>query len=431
MTVAEVRLWGRRIGAVSWSDPDRLASFEYDPAFRRSSIEVAPIHMPLSARIYQFGDLPERSFRGLPGMLADSLPDRFGNALIDAWLARQGRDRDSFNPVERLCYVGARGMGALEYLPAQGPDAQDGGLEVANLVALADAILRERGRLDTAVGEDPAAMNQILQVGTSAGGARAKAVIAFHPGTGEVRSGQVGSAPGFSHWILKLDGVQSADDRELGEALGYGRIEFAYSLMARKAGIRMSPCRLLEEGGRAHFMTRRFDRTDEGQKLHLQSLAALGHFDFNAAGECSQEQAVEVMRRLHLGADALEEQFRRAVFNIVARNQDDHVKNIAFLMDRQGQWSLSPAYDLTWAYNPQGTWTSSHQMSLNGRRDGFAHEDLLEFAKVCDLRAARAQSVIDEVLEAAGQWAQWADEAGVPPGIADGIRRHFRLGVGA
>ncbi|RKZ11706.1 type II toxin-antitoxin system HipA family toxin [bacterium] len=426
MTVAEVRLWGRRIGAISWDSSQELASFEYDAEFQRSAIEVAPVQMPLGSRIYQFPELPERSFRGLPGMLADSLPDRFGNALIDAWLARQGRSRSSFDPVQRLCYVGARGMGALEYAPAAGPDTEEGELEVAALVALADAVLRERESLDTTLGKDPAAINQILQVGTSAGGARAKAIIAFNPDSGEIRSGHLPAVTGFSHWILKLDGVRSVLEREVGTTLGYGRIEYAYSLMAHRAGIRMSECRLLEEGERAHFMTRRFDRSESGQKLHLQSLAAIGHYDFNAAGECSQEEAIAIMRRLELPAPELAEHYRRICFNLMARNQDDHVKNIAFLMDKRGQWSLSPAYDLTWAYNPEGAWTSTHQMTVNGKRDDFTHADLLEFGKVCDLRSGRAKAVIDEVAAAIADWPQLAADAGVPPEQASQMQAYFR-----
>jgi len=422
VTVAEVRLWGRRIGAVSWSKEDGLASFEYDEDFRRSGIEVAPIHMPLGRRIYQFPGLAEDTFRGLPGMLADSLPDRFGNALIDAWLARTGRTKDSFNPVERLCYVGSRGMGALEYAPAAGPGSTDDPLDVSALVALTVV-------LDAESANDPAAIDQILQVGTSAGGARAKAVIAFNPQTMAVHSGQIEAGPGFSHWILKLDGVRPVDEREVGTSQGYGRIEYAYYLMALRAGISMSECRLLEEGGRAHFMTRRFDRSAEGRRVHLQSLAALGHFDFNAAGHYSQEQAIEVMRRLRLPANLLEEQFRRACFNVVARNQDDHVKNIAFLMNQRGEWTLSPAYDLTYSYNPAGDWTSTHQMSLNGKRDGFSLEDLLDFSSFCDLKPPRARLVVTEVLDAVRAWKELATDAEVPDETAREIARHHRTGI--
>ena len=425
MTVAEVRLWGKRIGAVTWSDDDQLASFEYDADFRSSHIQVSPITMPLDPRIHQFPGLPEEAFKGLPGMLADSLPDRYGNALIDAWLARRGRSPESFNPVERLCYVGTRGMGALEYLPSQGPDSSIGEVDVAGLVELADAVLSRRSALNTNTEHDDA-INQILQVGTSAGGARAKAIIAWNAVTGAVRTGQAGLEPGFSHWILKLDGVRSSDDREVGTTLGYGLVESAYHRMALRAGIQMTPCRILKEGGRHHFMTRRFDRTAGGKKLHMQSLAALAHFDYNAAGAYSYEQAIEVMRKLALSPEEIEQQYLRAVFNIVARNQDDHVKNIAFLMDKTGRWSLSPAFDVIYSYNPSGGWTSRHQMTLNGKRDEYAMDDLLEFGRFCNLKAAHAKRILSSVMEAISQWSTLARQAGVAPARAREVKRHFR-----
>jgi len=415
VTLAEVRLWGSRIGAVRWDEGEVAASFEYDPAFRGSGIEVSPLTLPLSDAIYRFPELAGEAFKGLPGLLADSLPDRFGNALIDAWLARQGRRADSFNPVERLCYVGNRGMGALEYRPALGPGDASGELNVAALVELADAVLSNRTALVADVEHDPEAINQVLRVGTSAGGARAKAVIAWNPQTSVVRSGQAGLEPGFSHWILKLDGVRSSDDREVGTARGYGLIELAYSRMARRAGIEMTECRTLDEGGRHHFMTRRFDRGPAGEKIHMLSLAALAHYDFNVAGAHAYEQAIEAMRRLGLTQGEIEQQFRRAVFNVLARNQDDHVKNIAFLMDRAGRWSLAPAFDLTFAHNPAGAWTSRHQMSLNGKRDGFTLADLIAFGGFCNLKSAPARRIVDEVRRAVEAWPGLAEEAGVAP----------------
>jgi len=427
MTIAEVMLWGRRIGAVTWNDEDHLASFEYAPQFRSSGIEVSPITMPLDSKIYQFPGLPEETFKGLPGMLADSLPDRYGNALIDEWLARQGRTADSFNPVERLCYVGSRGMGALEYRPSRGPDSSVGEIDVAQLVELADAILSKRTTLNADLERDDDAINQILQVGTSAGGVRAKAIVAWNEKSGNIRSGQAGLEPGFAHWILKFDGVRSADDREVGTASGYGLIEYAYHGMARRAGIQMSECRLLQEGGRRHFMTRRFDRTESGKKLHMQSLAALAHFDYHAAGAYSYEQAVDVMRRLELSQEEIEQQYRRTLFNIVARNQDDHVKNIALLMDKSGRWSLSPAFDVTYSYNPSGAWTSTHQMSVNGKRDGFVLNDLLELARFCNIKTARAKQIIDEVVRAVRQWPEFAGDAGVPSARTTEVGRHHRV----
>jgi serine/threonine-protein kinase HipA len=427
MTIAEVRLWGSRIGAVTWNDGDRVASFEYAPEFRSSGIEVSPIRMPLGSRIYQFPGLPEEAFRGLPGMLADSLPDQYGNALIDEWLARQGRTPDSFNPVERLCYVGSRGMGALEYRPSRGPGLKVSELDVARLVELADAILSKRTALDADVGHDDDAINQILRVGTSAGGMRAKAIVAWNQESGIVRSGQAGLEPGFSHWVLKFDGVRAAGDDEVGTATGYGLIEYAYHLMAVKAGIRMTDCRLLGEGGRQHFMTRRFDRAADGRKIHLQSLAALAHFNYLDAGAHSYEQAVDVMRKLALTQEEIEQQYRRTLFNIAARNQDDHVKNIAMLMDKAGRWTLSPAFDVTYSYNPSGAWTSMHQMSVNGKRDGFTLEELIEFARFCNIKAARAKSILEEVLQAVRLWPDFAGEAGVPEVKGAAVGRNHRI----
>ena len=416
MTVARVRLWGRTIGAVSWNDDRDSAHFEYDPAFIPGGRQVAPITMPLANEIYSFPALPRQTFRGLPGLLSDSLPDRFGNALIDAWLARQGRDPGDFNPVERLCYVGARGMGALEFLPARGPTRRSARVDVAALVEIASDILSRRRALEGSLA--PAcreqALQDILRVGTSAGGARAKAVIAWNPETDEVRSGQIKAGDGFTHWLLKFDGVAGNRDRELEDPQGYGLIEYAYHAMARAAGIQMTECRILPENGRHHFMTRRFDRTDTGRKIHMQSLGALAHYDFNQPGAHAYEQALRVIDRLGLGKDAAEEQFRRMAFNIVARNQDDHVKNIAFLMDRSGRWRLSPAFDVTYSYNPEGRWTSAHQMTLNGKRDGFEVDDFVACARNASLKRGRAAAILRDVQEAVSRWREFAEAAGVP-----------------
>lgn len=430
MTLAEVRLWGRTIGAVSLDDEASFAAFQYDPGFVRSGIELSPIALPLSNRIYSFPDLPRRTFHGLPGLLADSLPDRFGNALIDAWLATQGRTPESFNPVERLCYTGTRGMGALEYAPALGPRPRRAKrIEVDALVQLASEVLSERGNLKTTFASERRknALQEILRVGTSAGGARAKAVVAWNPNTNEVRSGQISAGAGFGYWILKFDGVAGNRDKELEDPKGYGAIEYAYSLMARAAGIHMSECRLLEEGGRRHFMSRRFDRLDGGEKIHMQSLCALAHFDFNEAGAHSYEQALLIIRRLGLPMEAVEEQFRRMAFNVVARNQDDHVKNIAFLMDRAGGWSLAPAYDMTYSYNPGGTWTSLHQMTINGKRDGFTMEDFRACARAASMKRGRAEAIIAEVQSAVRLWPERAEQAGVAEGWREQIQRAHRL----
>ena len=417
MTIARVELWGRTIGAVSWDRDKNCGYFEYEPAFINSKIEIAPIRMPLSKQIYSFPNLAYQTFHGLPGLLADSLPDRFGNALIDTWLAKEGRSPESFNPVERLCYTGKRGMGALEFSPAIGPSQQDSQqVELQKLVELAGEILTQRSALDGSFNTPTRekALLDILRVGTSAGGARAKAIIAWNPDSNEVRSGQVAAGEGFSYWLLKFDGVSGNKDKELEDPKGYGLIEYAYYKMALTAGIEMNECRLLRENGRSHFMTKRFDRSDSGQKIHMQSLCAIAHYDFNQAGAYSYEQAQRVIRQLDLPMASIEEQFRRMCFNILGRNQDDHVKNIAFLMDKAGQWSLSPAFDLTYSYNPSGNWTDSHQMSLNGKRDNFMLEDFIAYAENAAMRRGRAQEILDQVQQAVLAWPKFAQEAGVP-----------------
>ena len=433
-TVAEVRLWGRSIGAVSLEDGARIAAFQYDPAFVASGIQLSPVVMPLSAQVYQFPSLPEVSFHGLPGLLADSLPDRFGNVLIDAWLATQGRRPESFNAIERLCYVGVRGMGALEFAPVIGPPLRRSAtVEVDALVALASEVLTHRNSLQVSFAPEQRheGLEELLRVGTSAGGARAKAIIAWNPQTNEVRSGQVKAPHGFGYWLLKFDGVSANKDKELEDPKGYTLIEYAYALMAKDAGIHMSDCRLLEEGGRSHFMTRRFDREGDGGKLHMQSLAALAHFDFNTAAVYAYEQAFDVMKRLELPMRFLEQQFRRMLFNVVARNQDDHVKNIAFLMNKGGAWSLSPAFDVTYAYNPTGLWTSRHQMTINGKADGFTRADFRACAQVAGLKRARDEEILAEVIGAVENWRRYANEAGVLAKQREHIARTLRLHFGA
>ena len=430
MTVAEVQLWGRTIGAVSLEDGGSTAAFQYDPAFAQSGIQISPITMPLSDRVYVFPELPQRTFHGLPGLLADSLPDRFGNALIDAWLATQGRTPASFTAVERLCYTGIRGMGALEFAPAIGPQPQRAKkIEIDALVKLASEVLAHRKNLKATFASEKrkAALGDILRVGTSAGGARAKAVIAWNRQTNEVRSGQIEAGTGFDYWLLKFDGVTGNKDKELEDPKGYGAIEYAYYLMARAAGINMSECRLLEEGGRRHFMTRRFDRLDGGEKLHMQSLCALAHFDFNSAGAYSYEQALLTIRQLNLPMATVEEQFRRMAFNIIARNQDDHVKNIAFLMDKGGQWSLAPAFDVIYSHNPAGDWTATHQMTMNGKRDGFTLADFRACAKNAMMKRGRAEAIVEEVRAAVSKWPDFAEQAQVANNWRKQIQKNLRL----
>ncbi|MEP6601866.1 MAG: HipA domain-containing protein [Nitrospirota bacterium] len=428
--IAKVELWGRTIGAVSIEEGRDYVAFQYDPEFAASGIELSPLTMPLSQGVYQFPELPRNTFHGLPSLLADSLPDRFGNALIDAWLAAEGRAPGSFSAVERLCYTGKRGMGALEFAPVLGPRPRKATkIQIDALVRLASEVLTNRGKLrehfhGTGRGK---ALQEILRVGTSAGGARAKAVIAWNRETNEVRSGQIAEGDNFEYWLLKFDGVAGNKDKELEDPKSYGVIEYAYYLMAKAAGITMTECRLLEENGRRHFMTRRFDRPAGSEKLHMQSLGALAHFDFNQPGAHAYEQAMLIIRQLNLPMDTVEEQFRRMVFNIAARNQDDHVKNIAFLMNKEGRWSLAPAFDVIYAFNPSGDWTATHQMTMNGKRDGFTMGDFQACAKSSLMKRGRAETIIDEVLAAVARWPEFASKAQLEEGWREKIQKSLVL----
>jgi serine/threonine-protein kinase HipA len=383
--------------------------------------------MPLGQgkRIYSFPELRKSrgdvfdTFKGLPGLLADMLPDKYGNQLINTWLIQNGRQADSLNPVEQLCFIGKRGVGALEIKPSL---RQDSGkathLEIDSLVHIAGKILNSRTDFQADLSsEEQSALSDILKIGTSAGGARAKAVIAFNPKTGEVKSGQVKAPAGFSYWIIKFDGVH---DSQFGASAGYGRVEMAYYLMAKAAGIRMSECRLLEENGRAHFMTKRFDRLDTGQKIHMQSLCGLRHFDFNQVGYYSYEQVFETMRMLRLPYPEAEELFVRMVFNVLARNCDDHTKNFAFLMDQTGNWSLSPAYDICYAYRPGSIWVSSQSLMVNGKRENINDADFLEVARQMNIK--KPEEKIDQVKLAVGRWVEFAEEVGVELVLREGIK---------
>jgi len=413
---ARVVLWGSVIGAVTWLEDREIGVFQYAPDFLRSGIQLAPLTMPLSEFPYEFPALARNTFKGLPGLLADSLPDKYGNAIIDAWLASQGRTAASFNPVERLCYVGSRGIGALEYEPATlGPPTSKRAVEVASLVDLANRILEERAGFGGVFSgeDDREAINDILRVGTSAGGARAKAILAWNKETNEFRSGQVEAGEGFEYWIMKFDGITSSSDTEVTTPKGYGKIEYAYHLMAVAAGIEMTTCRLHHESGRSHFMTRRFDRSANGRKLHMQSLGAIAHYDYRQTASYSYEQAIQVIRRMGLPRKDMDQLVLRAIFNVIGRNCDDHVKNIAFLMNRRGEWRLSPAFDISYAWNPSGEWTSQHQMSVNGKRDGFEREDLLALARAADIKKARAEQIIQRLIQVVHRWPDFAGKAGV------------------
>jgi serine/threonine-protein kinase HipA len=429
---ARVVLWGSVIGAVTWLEDREIGVFQYTPDFLRSGIQLAPFMMTLSEFPYEFPALARNTFKGLPGLVADSLPDKYGNAIIDAWLASQGRTAESFHPVERLCYVGSRGMGALEYQPATlGPPTSKRAVEVASLVNLANQIFSERAGFGGVFSGDDnrEAINDILRVGTSAGGARAKAILAWNKETNEFRSGQVDAGEGFEYWIMKFDGITSSSDTEVATPKGYGKIEYAYHLMAVEAGIEMTTCRLHHEGGRSHFMTKRFDRSANGRKLHMQSLGAIAHYDYRQPASYSYEQAIQVIRKMGLPRKDIDQQVLRAIFNVVGRNCDDHVKNIAFLMNRRGEWRLSPAFDISYAWNPSGEWTSQHQMSVNGKRDGFEREDLLVLAKAADIKKARAEQMIQRVIEVVRRWPDFAMEAGVNDEQVKKIQASHRISL--
>lgn len=393
-----------------WNENTESAIFEYEPSFERLGLNLSPILMPLNPhRSYQFTSISKDTFMGLPGLLADALPDAYGKALLDRWLATIGR---SFaNPVERLCYQGKRSMGALEFEPAQDTFLEkDTRIEIDSLVEVAREALNQKSKLDTNLSQDrKEALINIIKVGTSAGGQRAKAVIAYNEKTQEVRSGQIDAPEGFEHWLLKLDGVTN---QELGDPKFYGLIEYAYYLMAKDAGIEMMPCRILPENGRSHFMTKRFDRVGGKEKLHMQTLCGIAHYDYKMLRAYSYEQAFLVMRQLRLPYFQAEEMFRRMIFNVVARNQDDHTKNISFLMDKTGKWRLSPAYDISWSYNPEGKWTSQHQMSINNKWSDFTMDDLLIVAASMNIKSPR--EIIEKTIDVVAHWPVYAASLGIP-----------------
>ena len=424
--VIEVRIWANRVGAVA-PDP-RLGCyvFAYDPLWRKSGIELAPITMPLndSRTTFAFPNLSEPSYKRLPGLLADALPDDFGNTLIDAWMSRKGVEKRNVTVLDRLSYMGRRGMGALEFTPARGAHRESAEpLEMKSLVEAARMAIQ--GDLSGDV-ESQAAIANIIRVGTSAGGARAKAVVTWNQETHQIRSGQFDAEPGFEHWLLKFDGV--GRDSELGGSADYGRIEYAYHLMASAAGIKMSPCRLLEENGRAHFMTRRFDRDVKNQetiKHHVQTLCAIDHIDFKQRATHDYSQLFMVISNLRLGDDAISQAFRRMAFNVMAKNCDDHTKNFAFLLKQGESWELAPAYDITHAYNPHGEWTYQHLMSVNGKFNGIKRSDLLAEAERFGVR--RPLDLLNEVRSALDSWQQFSTDAGLNSITAHAIATDFEL----
>lgn len=412
--VARVKMFGMNIGTFKWDDTYDMARFEYDEHFVGKGLEPSPLMMPVKqGRIYSFGNLNRDVFYGLPGMLADSLPDTYGRALFDKWLSMVGRT--SGNPIETLCFLGQRCMGALEFEPATGPVTTDMKIEIDSLVEVAKEALSKKEEFGTNLDADrKAAIAEILRLGTSAGGQRAKAVIAYNKETGEVRSGQVQAPTGFDYYLIKLDGVSA--EAGFKETENFGRLEFSFSLLAKECGIEMTECALIEENGRAHFLTKRFDRVN-GNKIHMQTLCGIAHYDFHLRRAYSYEQAFNVMRRLRLPYSQAEEMFLRMVFNVVIRNQDDHTKNISFLMDNAGKWRLSPAYDLGFAYNPKGAWTNTHQMSINGKFDDITRKDLQAFAISNNIK--NANEIIDKVCEVTSKWPEMAKNCGVPKEMID------------
>lgn len=416
----EVSAWGMRVGAVALDPGTGYYAFEYYPDWIARGIELAPITTPARPGVVVYPRLPDATFHRLPALLADSLPDDFGNALIDAWLAAQGVGRVDVSPLDRLAYMASRAMGALEFKPSRGPRRRtSSAVELSDLVSGARSVLGGRFSDEHAT---QSALLSLIQVGTSAGGARAKAVIAWNRSTGEIRSGQLPADPGFEYWLIKLDGVGS--DRELGASGAYGRIEYAYSLMARAAGIDMTECHLLEENGRAHFMTRRFDRAEDGAKRHTLTLCDMAEIDFRQRGVNDYAQLFQVVDELQLGADAREQVFRRMAFNVAARNCDDHTKNHSFLLDGPGRhWRLSPAYDVTYAYNPAGEWTYQHLLAVNGKFGDITRDDLLAVAD--RFLVPRPTAVLSEVANAVAAWSDYAEQGGVAQEIADAVRETF------
>jgi len=424
ITTAFIHIWNKRIGAIAWDENARVASFEYDPAFLQHHWDIAPLEMPIEGanrKIFSFPELRgTTTFKGLPGLLADVLPDKYGNNLINVWLAKNGRPANSMNPVELLCFIGKRGMGALEFEPVI-PKSTSGAtkIELADLLQVAQKVLSGREEFITHLtGEEEKALSAILKMGTSAGGARAKAVITFNESTGEVRSGQADAPKGFSHWLLKFDGIS---DNQLGTTHGYGRVEMAYYRMALDAGINMMESRLLEENDRAHFITRRFDRDPEQGKIHVQSFCALRHFDFNEIQAYSYEQLFETMRMLRLPYTDAEQLFRRMVFNVLARNCDDHTKNFSFLMGKDGIWKLAPAFDVCHAYRPGSIWVNQHSLSINGKRENILKQDLLAVA--ANMHIKKANAIVQHINEVVSKWKLYAEETKVSTALSKAIAK--------
>ena len=423
--IAEIKLWGDRVGILS-KNTDRLTHvFQFDAEFLKKGLDIAPLLMPLKSLDAQkvFSIIPDDetdflTYRSLPAFIADSLPDSFGNRVIEAWLARQDRDMNSFSAIERLCYTGERGMGALEYHPLFSVNEKIVDVNIPELIQLADDVLSERRNLQTNLSRGDEALMDIVRVGSSAGGARPKAVIAYNELTGEIKSGQIADLPeGFEHWLIKLDGVSKSE--ELGLSSGMGRVEYAYYLMAKDCNIEMTECRLLEEGERAHFMTRRFDRPCNGEKLHIQTLNAIARMSYKRIDKHYYEQLFSTIREMRLPHSAIEQQYRRMVFNVVAKNCDDHTKNVSFLMDKNGNWSLSPAYDMSYAYAPSGFWNRRHLMGINGKFENFTMDDLEKAGSAEGIR--NRKRIIEQICDVVNCWQKYARSVGIEKSLYEKI----------
>ncbi|MDR2957520.1 MAG: type II toxin-antitoxin system HipA family toxin [Coriobacteriales bacterium] len=461
----EVICWDVPVGALAFDARYGVYAFEYYESFRQSGWELSPLLLPLSTSgAVVFPNLSRETYFGLPAFIADSLPDAFGNMLIDSWMASQGISRNQITSLDRLAYLGTRAMGALEFRPAlrresttasalamselvetarqalivnlrqdrQNPDIAlvvppEGGAalavplegrEIAHAVPPeGGAVLaepsegRETALLDTSP-TPQSELAQLIAIGTSAGGARAKAVVGFNPQTEDFISGQFHLPQGFEPWIIKFDLSAPGEAAQPGRKQAYGRIEYAYYLMAQDAGLDMQPCRLYEAASRAHFMTRRFDRTPAGHKLHMQTLCAMTGLDFNLRDTHDYNQAFMTIEELGLGYQTTDQLFRRMTFNVAMANNDDHTKNLSFIMSPTGQWQLAPAYDLIHAYNPQGQWTSRHLMSVNGKYSNITKNDLLAVAERFHVSAPK--DIIDSILAIATEWPFYAKTVYLP-----------------
>jgi len=428
--VAEIKIWGELVGAVRWDFNQQLASFQYDKNFLNNRYDLSPIKMPVKngTRIYSFPDLRKakdeevNTFKGLPGLLSDSLPDKYGNQIINVWLAQNGRPSNSMNPVEQLCFIGSRGMGALEFDPAQlKTNKNTFAIEIKSLVDIAKKMLSAREGFEINISNDEQqAMKEILKIGTSAGGVRPKAVIAFNKKTKEVRSGQTNTPKGFEHWLIKLDGVSGA---QFGDSYGWGRAEYAYHLMAKECGIFMTECQLLKENNRAHFMTKRFDRESDNTKHHIQTLCGLQHFDYNNLYGFSYEQVFETMRLLRLTYPEAEQMFRRMVFNVLATNCDDHTKNFSFRLKRGKKWELAPAYDICYAYDPNNIWVNQQSLSINGKHKNIGSEDLMTIAKANNIK--NGEKIIGEINSVINNWDDFAEQVNVNKDLQQTIHKNL------